>query len=327
MRSAGEFCRRGAIAFTLVLTIHVGGCAQTPSQRGAGAIYGECVADGVLILPIAMVFCAPTAVVVHGVESGVRKRQEESRPRKTYLNRFELLGILPETEISAAGELYLDTFSPKLNDRGLVDAKLVIGLNDQSSLKEYSIVFDVEADCTAGTLHARQAKSYDDIGGLGDLVAYKGTPTKPIEGMHPVLGISLERLCQTAEKIALAEKSAPVTSSTVVRVAQAGALNIDRGSIRRDTVGLTTATVLVDLAAPGKYRENSYAIDVGVVCANGWLEAYRIRAHAGKGGQGEVLYTRTAPLVERANPEPPLDSVASGICHGGGLADQRPSPQ
>ncbi len=112
--------------------------------------------------------------------------------------RFKLIGALPQTEISPPGELYLDKYSPKLNDRGRVDASLVVGLDERSSLKEYSIVFDVEADCAAGTLHARNARSYDDIGGLGGLVASRWTPTEPIEGMHPFLRTSLDKVCELA---------------------------------------------------------------------------------------------------------------------------------
>lgn len=104
-------------------------------------------------------------------------------------------------------------------------------------------------------------------------------------------------------------------------VAQAGLLMVSKDSVKRDTSGLLTATLLIDLVAPGNNQENSYAMDVGVDCADGGMEVYRVRTYAEKGAQGKLMHTQFAGFVKRTKPGPPLDAAARAICEQGGSAD------
>lgn len=96
---------------------------------------------------------------------------------------------------------------------------------------------------------------------------------------------------------------------------QAGILKVNKHSINRESSGLVTATLLVDLEASGKDQENSYTIEVGVDCVDGGLEAYRIRSYEEKGGQGRLIHTQLAGIVNRTKPSPPLDTVVRAICN------------
>lgn len=85
----------------------------------------------------------------------------------------------------------------------------------------------------------------------------------------------------------------------------------------RDSSGLVTATVWIDLAAPDQNQAKSYAMYVGVDCADGEIEVYRLQAYAENGAQGSPMHTQFAGFVQRAKPGPPLDKVVSDLCKAG----------
>ncbi len=105
--------------------------------------------------------------------------------------------------------------------------------------------------------------------------------------------------------------------TTAHDVAQAGILRVPKDSIKRPLSGAITATLLIDLEAPGKNGEKSYAVDVGVDCVDGGLETYRVESYAGQAGQGKLIHTQFAVIVKRSKPDPPLDAVVRAICDSG----------
>ena len=133
-----------------------------------------------------------------------------------------------------------------------------------------------------------------------------------------------ERWSQTPDGSGLVQSSANQhdIAAAVDRVV-AGTLVIERSAIHRDSSGLVHATLVVDPETPAK-REVSFAIDVGVDCARGELEAYQIRSYNRANGKGQNVRTEYAGIVKRTRPGPPLDAAVETVCRvvGGVSADQ-----
>jgi hypothetical protein len=205
-----QYCRCCVKALCTALGAVVVASASGCYSLACGPLYAVCAPYEAAAWGV-----AATVVVIdaHYRDNHNRTRADPPPPsaRDIYIERMFWIGKISATELSPAGEINLDERSIAVNYAGHSNATLAVILDEETPLREWLIEIDVEADCAAETLYAERARSYTGPG--EDLVAFKSTPTGPIEGLHPTLGASLKRLCQTTTGEAHGPSSEPRAQS------------------------------------------------------------------------------------------------------------------